>query len=206
MILDLVFPAKCPLCGATGRAPCNLCWLALEPAPPGQVLALLSYEGNGARLIRDLKYGDARRAVERLADGMALLVRPGSADVVTWAPTLPQRRRRRGYDQAELLSRAVAKRLGLPCRRYLTRQPGLAQTGRLRVERLAHGPVFTPWPLARVGPARAVLVDDVVTTGATLLSAAQCLRSMGIAGVQPLAAAATPVSSRTRAMASVPSL
>ena len=112
-----------------------------------------------------------------------------AVDVVTWAPTSSARIAERGFDQAELLARAVAKELGLPCRRLLYRAHGAPQSGHDRAARLL-GPAFrarAPRPGLRV-----LLVDDVVTTGATLHAAAQSLLDAGIADVRCIAAAATP--------------
>jgi predicted amidophosphoribosyltransferase len=187
----------CPLCNRPGLVPCDACWTSLDPAPPGPVPALVAFSGEGARLLKGLKYGNGRAVIARLADGMSLLVEPCWADVVTWAPTSAVRKRTRGYDQAELLARAVARRLGVPCRSLLRRLPDSGpQTGRTRAERL-NGPGFAG---KRQAPPRVLLIDDVVTTGSTLRSAASVLRMMGAREVRPLAAASTPDAawSRTR--------
>lgn len=179
----------CPLCKQAGPAPCDACWVSLDPAPPGPVPALLAFTGEGARLLKGLKYGNGRAVIGRLADGMSLLVEPCWADVVTWAPTSAVRKRERGYDQAELVAKAVARRLGVPCRSLLRRLPGDGpQTGRTRIQRL-NGPGFAG---KRQAPPRVLLIDDVVTTGSTLRSATAVLRMMGAREVRPLAAASTP--------------
>jgi predicted amidophosphoribosyltransferase len=142
-------------------------------------------------MIVGLKYFNARTVVFPLADRLASLVDRQVIDVVTWAPTSAKRLRRRGYDQAELLARAVAARLGLPCKRLLRREPGgVTQTGRSRIERQNSPPRFRARRLLQAE--RVLLVDDVLTTGATLRSAAAALRAAGAQSVTTRAAAATP--------------
>jgi hypothetical protein len=116
-------------------------------------------------------------------------------DVLTWAPTGAARRRRRGYDQAELLARAVGRRLGVRARRLLVRVGDhAAQTGRSRQQRLV-GPTFVA--IGRV-PHRVLVIDDVVTTGATFAAARTALLVGGAHRVHCLAAAATPPPSAGR--------
>jgi predicted amidophosphoribosyltransferase len=116
--------------------------------------------------------------------------------VVTWAPTSVERRRRRGFDQAELLARGVAHALVLPCRPLLRRGPGPPQTGRGRDERW-RGPSFEAIAPARSSgtrlPGTVLLVDDLLTTGATLTSAAQALRAGGASTVIAVTAGRTPL-------------
>jgi len=191
----VLLPITCPVCGARGAAPCPGCAAALRPAPalppPGGVDscgALLAYDGVGRELVARLKYRNARAALPALARGLAALADPGAVDAVTWVPTTAARRRARGFDQAELLARAVARALRLPCRGLLRRHPGPPQTGR-PLEGRRSGPSFAP---RRRAPARVLLVDDVVTTGATASAAARALRAAGTREVHVVAAARTP--------------
>jgi predicted amidophosphoribosyltransferase len=161
--------------------------------------ALLRYEDAGRELLARLKYRNARATVVWLAFHLAGLVPSGLVDAVTWAPTSTGRRHQRGFDQAELLARAVAGRLGVPCVRLLERGPGPPQTGRSADAR-RRGPPFVARPArstrsARLPPMprRVLVVDDVVTTGATLESAGRALRASGVEEVHGLAAGRTPL-------------
>ena len=163
-------------------------------APPGLdgCAALLAYEGVGREVVARLKYRNARAAVPWLADGMAALaagpVAAGGVDVVTWVPTTGARRRARGFDQGQVLARAVARRLGLPCRPLLRRLPGPPQTGANRADRLTGPRLARRWG-ASVAGRRVLLVDDVVTTGGTLVVAARLLRTAGADYVAAVTAA-----------------
>ncbi len=196
----MFIPTTCPVCGARGPVPCDGCRAQLRPAPslptPSDVhscVALLDYDGAGRELVARLKYRNARASVPFLVAGMAALVGGAHPDVVTWAPTTPARLRARGFDQAELLARGVARNLGVPCRRLLRRQAGPAQTGHDAAARLA-GPAF----VARrpLHAETVLLVDDVVTTGATVSAAARALRHAGAGKVDVAAAARTSPSRR----------
>jgi predicted amidophosphoribosyltransferase len=163
--------------------------------PAGDVVAAVPFVGRPRQVVLGFKYGNRRQLGHHLAGLLVnrLLaegVGPGDVDVVTWAPTSPRHRRRRGFDQAELVARRVAAQLGLPCRRLLERDGASpAQTGLDRVARL-HGPVFRSSPAAT--GRRVLVVDDVVTTGATLRSAEAALRHAGARLVRRAAVATTP--------------
>jgi predicted amidophosphoribosyltransferase len=154
--------------------------------------AALAYEEPASSLVLVLKNGQRRDLVPWLADRAAACLEPGPGAVVTWAPTGGSRRRRRGFDQAELLARAVARRWGAPCRPLLVRGAGPAQAGQTGRDR-RRGPAFAVRGRVAV-PASVVVVDDVATTGATLAAAARALRAAGAREVRGLVVArsATP--------------
>lgn len=98
-------------------------------------------------------------------------------------PTTPSRQRRRGYNQARVLAEAVARRLGVEVLDALVRRPGSAsQVALPREERRANvSKAFEPGPDgSRIGAvSHTILVDDVLTTGATAGAAAAMLAALG---------------------------
>jgi predicted amidophosphoribosyltransferase len=152
------------------------------------VRVLLAYEGPARQLVQGLKYRNRRAALAVLSTALAGRLDSAAVDVVTWVPALPANRRQRGYDQAQLLARRLARRRRLPVRRLLVRRGGRSQTGLDRSARLA-GPDLVA--CGRV-PSRVLVVDDVVTTGGSLGAAASALRSAGATEVRAAVLAATP--------------
>lgn len=201
------FETRCAVCREPGRVVCRRCAFAIGSSPTPsrsstsgacdvEVRVALSFDGAVRTAVLALKYRHRRAIAGLLATVTAQRLRLGEGprpDVVTWAPTSAARRRRRGYDQAELIARGVARELGVPCRRLLYRSHGAPQTGRSRGQRIErHGDLG----FRSRRPQRALsvlLVDDVVTTGTTLADAAGALRDAGVAEVRCVAVAATPV-------------
>jgi ComF family protein len=197
-----VFADRCAGCNRSGSDLCDACRFSLASARSvrleGGVLAALPYDGVARRSILALKFRNRRSVarhlgrmmVDRLVQaGLAGPGRTGRIDLVTWAPTSARRANARGYDQAELLARVVAAELGVPCRRLLYRSHGLPQAGQTREQRLV-GPAFRA-RRPRAG-LRVLVVDDVVTTGASLRAAESELLSAGVTSVVLLAVAAAP--------------
>ena len=155
--------------------------------------ALLRYDDASRPFVGALKFGGRRSVASEFARPMATLVDEvllgPVAPVLTWAPTTAVRRRRRGFDQAEVLARAVGRVARAPVRRSLEREGRGQQTGRHRGARLS-GVRFVA-----TGPAPPVVIvcDDVLTTGATLAAAAVALRRAGAREVHGLVLARTPL-------------
>jgi len=162
----------CPVCGGVevpGLCSCR------RDGPP--VRSLLQYRPVGSRLVQALKFGKRPEVAELLA---ALLVsgfeRP-EADCICWVPLHLSRRRKRGYDQAELIARFLGKRYGLPGRGVLKRVRKTAPQARSGV--VERGSNVAAAFAAAPGCGRVLLIDDVVTTGATVLACVAALEEQG---------------------------
>ena len=150
----------------------------------------MSHEYAGAlrELIVAMKYSSARWVAPMLGElWIARHAQVCDVEAVTWVPTTRARMRDRGYDQSELIARRIARRLGVPSTALLRRVDDGAQTGRTASER-RDGAKFMA---RRSRYARVLLVDDVVTTGATLEHGLDALRSVGVRTVTCAAIAAT---------------
>lgn len=198
MTLAALLPTRCGACGSPGASPCRACWETFRragplraPPPLSALHAALVYEGQARELVARLKYRNERASLRWLAEAMAAEVGPGTAATaaVTWAPTTDARRRARGFDHAETLARHLAGVLGRPVETLLRRLPGPPQTGLSPAARVSNPMHFEP---AR-SPETVLLVDDIVTTGATLAAAARALRSAGASTVIGVTAATTPL-------------
>ena len=158
--------------------------------------APVGYEGPARALVRGLKFRGAVALADAMAAQMAANAPPGllAEAVLVPVPLHPRRHRRRGFNQAGLLAAALGRRTGLPVADCLERRgAGGTQVGRASHDRRAGpaGLVGTRAGEAGGAPARAVLVDDVVTTGGTLAACAGALRAVGAREVAAVAFART---------------
>lgn len=186
---------RAPVCrcgtplGGDAAGPCGRCRRGLSPFAAGASLG--PFEGALRLLVHELKYRGRRRLAVRLAglllaESAVRVVLAAGAELVP-VPLHPRRRRERGFNQAELLARALARgsglelSLGLLVRRKDTSpQAGLSAGSRRRNMRGAFAARHRP----RLQGRTVVLVDDVVTTGATAAACARVLEQAGAAEVR----------------------
>jgi competence protein ComFC len=158
----------------------------LVQAPGGhlaivQYAGLFEHTGNVRQAILQLKYQDKKHLSRSLAMLMvAELQDQERCEVVTWAPTTMDRRQKRGFDQSELIVRHCAAQMGVRHARLLRRDNDGRQTGSGREERLVR-PSFVARP--GLDGKYVWVIDDVMTTGATLRACAEALVSGGAARV-----------------------
>ena len=203
-LTDLLAPPLCWGCGgdAGGQplcAPCRVHLRRLGPEPVSlagiATWAPLAYEGAARDLVRGLKYRGAVALADPMAAQIAASAPPGfvaGPSTLVPVPLHPARLRRRGFNQAERLATALARRTRLAVCDCLERHgPATRQVGRDRAQRLA-GPVEIAHRRGYPVPARVVLVDDVATTGATLAACAAVLRARGTRICVAVAFARTP--------------
>jgi len=136
-------------------------------------MGMFEYLGDVRDAILRLKYEEEKHVSVALAEMAVRVLRQiEPCDVVTWAPTTMQRRQKRGFDQSELIARHLGSRMGMRHQRLLRRENCGSQTGSGREERLAR-PSFVSRP--RLHGKSIWVIDDVMTTGATMRAAAEAL-------------------------------
>lgn len=208
----LFLPARCLCCGRAVRPErlfCPGCVPALPkeplsrefPLPGGGSLAVAAcfpYEKGFRRTLHRLKFQEERALARPLGTLMAEAASSlgEELDGVTWVPMSPQKLRRRGYNQSELLAKAVAKELGLPAWDLLEQvRETDTQHNLTRAQRADNVRGAYRAKSAALGK-RLLLVDDIVTTGATLRACAQGLYGAGAQKVCAVCAANTAFSRR----------
>jgi ComF family protein len=211
--LDVVFPRRCAGCAAGPWPFCAACRATLVPleppwcdrcgrpapvsvpvcgeCPPGPLAstrAAFRYEGAAKAAILRLKFAGWRDVATAFGAAIAAGDVP-EADVVTWVPLSRRRRAERGYDQARAIAVSVARELDRPMQRLVRRslrtEPQARRAAGERREAM-RGAFVAFGPLAS---ARVLLVDDVLTTGATLAACADALVSSGVGSVHGAVAA-----------------
>lgn len=187
-ILDWLYPRKCSLCGLIQRpAICEECraeFLTSDEPRRGKTgaldwgVSLFQFEGRAAQAVRRLKYA----RITTLGEPMSKLMEEARAtlpyhDLIVPVPIHPSRRRMRGFNQSDLLCKAMPKDLVFEALvvRVKKTKPQVELSATQRRANLAGAFTAT----AQVKGKVVLIVDDVVTTGGTAIACAEALRAAG---------------------------
>jgi ComF family protein len=202
-IISLIAPHECLSCRAEGSLLCSLCRVSqlknvvacsacgrcvgsvlcdscVQQTPLDAMYAVCEYKGVARQLVAKLKFERASAAARPMALAMAAVLPAMNDLVIVPVPTASKRIRMRGYDQAAVIARGVAQCMGATYVPLLSRSGQQRQVGRSGLQRrLQMHDAF--WLKARRIPPKKtyILIDDVLTTGATLAEAARALRLGG---------------------------
>ena len=208
-ILGILFPPKCILCRKLlERAEtdlCHSCRVDTPEYPKGKrkpqfldsFAAVWYYEGYVRHSLLRFKFCNARNLAEPFGRILAMKLQreyPEGFDVLTWIPVSRLRKLRRGYDQCELLAKAVGQELGMtpvPALKKIRnnrKQSGIRGEAQRRANVLG---VYRAIDPKTVACKRILLLDDILTTGATAGEAARVLLTAGASEVHCAAVAAS---------------
>lgn len=187
---------RCPQCGGSIDGVLERCGACLRagPRPWRHAVCVFPFAGRPRQLIHRLKYQGhtylARLLGARMAEDWERYGR-GRPDIVTAVPLHWTRGTRRGYNQAELLAAEVGRILGARPRRLLRRRRRTGQQALLDFERRQANMKHAFAARRGIDPAAqcVLLVDDVLTTGATLAAATEALLRSGARAVDIVTAA-----------------
>lgn len=209
----LIFPQKCVLCHRLLNKDetdfCHSCRQNTESFKKSKHsipfvahwTALWYYKENVRKSIHRFKFGARRHYAEIYARHLAMRLADSpaaDADVLSWVPVSPLRKLKRGYDQSELLCKALGKELTMPVTPVLKKirntppQSGLKDISQRRANVLG---AYKPLPSTDLSGKRILLIDDVVTTGAT---GSECAKTLLFAGAKEVYLAAIAAASHDK--------
>lgn len=207
-LMELLFPPKCVLCRKLLKSgEIDLCRECRADAPEyagkkinirflDSFAAVWYYEGNVRRSLLRFKFYNARSYGVSYGRILAMRLQreyPDGFDMLTWVPVSRLRKLRRGYDQVELLAKAVGRELGLSPVPTLKKIRNNRPQSRLKDPAARRANVLCAYRLlegAAVKGQRVLLLDDILTTGATAGECARVLLSAGAKEVHCAAMAA----------------
>lgn len=206
ILLDLIYPPRCAFCHtlvANGRIlVCDECARTLpfttengrrKLSFSAGCVAPLYYENDVRESLQRFKFSGCTGYARAYAPYLAECVREAFGsdfDLISWVPISRKRMHRRGYDQAQLLAKAVGRELGMkPVRtlRKIRDNPPQSRTGSPEQRRKNVAGVYVPVHPEAFAGKRVLLLDDIVTTGSTL---SECARTLGLAGAEKIYCAA----------------
>ncbi len=196
-ILNLLFPPRCVFCRAFIREDeQGICRKCIDELPyltgsgrrtEGEFfercVSSLRYEDNVRRSILRFKFGGKRNYAKVYGSILARCINEeykGQYDLITWVPVHPRRKRKRGYDQTELLAHCAAGVLGVVCQPRLVKLRDNPAQSSIRGQAQRRANVLGVYRAqGELAGQRVLLIDDVVTTASTLGEASRTLLMAG---------------------------
>lgn len=208
-LFRFIAPDECYACGKEGSLICKMCEPAAYVRPPARcyrcyrqsdtaatcpacrrhsmlknVFVCTLYTKEAREVVHRLKFGFTKSAAEHIARHMAEVLQPLPPDlIITHVPTASSHVRQRGFDQSALIARELAYLTGVPHIHTLARIGQQRQVGANRALRLTQMKDAFRTVSKECEGAHVLLVDDVLTTGSTIESAALALKSQGAKSV-----------------------
>lgn len=200
-ILELIYPTKCMFChkitGSSNVKICEKCISGIEYTGKEAEQKFpeldwcrspLYYTGLSRESLRRYKFGGNKFYGPEYAKIILknIDLSPNSCDIISWTPISRQRYRRRRYDQAQIIAQALADNLSIPCMPLLEKKKNNKAQSSLpgrTARKLNVMGVYSAINTEIAKGKRILLVDDIVTTGATLSECAATLKSAGVSSV-----------------------
>lgn len=210
-LTEWLYPRKCILCRSfLGKEETDLCRKCRVDTPDyrfgsrkilhiSELTVLWRYEGEVRGSLHRYKFNGARHYAQPYGRLLAMRISRELPpfDIITWVPISARRLRRRGYDQVELLAEAVSSELGIPAEALLKKirdnppNSGLKTPAERRANVLG---AYTAVDGQKLRGKRVLLLDDIVTSGAT---ASECARILLTAGAEEILFAAVAAAGTT---------
>ena len=196
-LLSLLYPKRCPFCRRLMNENDSVCRLCINTLPlvplSGQkqhfpfvdeCFSVFYFEDTVRKSLHRYKFSGAAAYAGDYAEFILKSIDENqiSCDIITWVPLSRRRLRRRGYDQAELLARCISKEMGWEIDRLLVKKKNNAAqsgTGNAEKRRANVSGVYEVTSAEKVKDKHIILVDDIVTTGATVSECARMLKKSG---------------------------
>lgn len=211
-LLNIIAPEQCIECGTEGLILCDWCRLSKEALPSrcfvchsrttdyevcgncrrstslNTVYVFAEYEDIAQNLIRALKFGCKRHAAIPIGQLLSTMLPLNICNtVLVPVASVPRHARQRGFDHIVAITRALANQANLPVLKLLSRTASVRQVGASRQQRKQQIKGNFRIVIGRHSmPSHVILVDDVITTGATLNEAAKVLKRSGVKRVDAI--------------------
>lgn len=207
LILDLLFPPKCAFChrlSENGERVCNDCKRSISYTDSLSVkqkfrnisccVSPFFYEGHVRESLLRYKFGGVSSYADIYAEFIAKCIDENeiSCHIITWVPLSSKRLRRRGYDQARLIAEELSEKTGVVCEKLLRKDrdnPAQSGTGTAEKRRANVAGAYSSVAPAKAVGKKILIVDDIVTTGATLSECARVLKDNGATDILAATAA-----------------